>query len=171
MEYKIEEAVSVLSHTPATLRAMLGGLSEEWTHGGSKEDWAPYDIVGHLIHAELTDWIPRAKVILAQDGSVFEPFDRFAQFEISRGKTLLDLLDEFEAQRNESLMRLNALEITTEKLALKCTHPDLGEVTMSQLLSTWIVHDLTHIRQIATFMAKKYSDEVGPWKEYLSILK
>lgn len=171
MQFELERAAEILSRTPPTLRAMLDGLSEDWTHAGSREDWSPYDIVGHLIHAELTDWIPRAKVILAQDGSVFELFDRFAQFENSQGKSLHDLLDEFEAQRSESLMRLDALEITPEKLALKCMHPDLGEVTMSQLLSTWVVHDMTHIRQIATFMAKKYSDEVGPWRDYLSILK
>jgi hypothetical protein len=171
MQFELEQAIEILGQTPSALRAMLGNLSEEWTHGGSREDWAPYDIVGHLIHAEHTNWIPRAKVILAQDGSTFEPFERYAQFENSKDKTLHELLEDFESARSESLMRLEALEITPEKLALKAAHSDLGEVTLAQLLSTWAVHDLGHIRQIVVFMAKKYSDAVGPWKEYLSILK
>jgi hypothetical protein len=171
MRFELEKALEILTQTPAVLRLMLSDLSDSWTHGGDRDDWSPFDIVGHLINAELTDWIPRAKVILAQDGSVFEPFDRYAQFENSKGKILAELLDEFEVQRSESLMWLEALDITPEKLALKCTHPDLGEVTMSQLFATWVVHDLTHIRQINIFMAKEYSDAVGPWKAYLSILK
>jgi len=172
MQFELEHAIEILGQTPSALRAMLGNLSEEWTHGGSREDWSPYDIVGHLINAEHTNWIPRAKVILAQaENAAFEPFDRYVQFEISKDKTLHELLEDFESARSESLMRLEALEITPEKLALRAAHPDLGEVNLAQLLSTWAVHDLGHIRQIVTFMAKKYSDSVGPWKQYLSILK
>ena len=129
-------------------------------------------MVGHLIHGELTDWIPRAKIILARgENLTFTPFDRFAQFENSKGKSLHELLDEFEALRSENLMRLEAMDVTAEKLKLKGMHPELGEVDLAQLLSTWAVHDLNHIRQIVKFMAEKYAENVGPWKEYLLILQ
>jgi hypothetical protein len=172
MQFKLEQAVEILSQTPVTLRAMLGNLSEDWTHGGSREDWSPYDVVGHLIHCENVDWIPRAQVIIDQgDIRDFPPFDRFAQFENSRGKTLPELLDEFERLRGECLRTLKSMDLDAEKLALKGIHPEFGEVDLAQLLSTWAVHDLGHIRQIAAFMAAKYADAVGPWKAYLSILK
>jgi hypothetical protein len=169
---KLEQAVEILSQTPKILRAMLGDLSEDLTGGGSENNWSPYDVVGHLIHGEKTDWIPRAKIILAQgENRTFIPFDRFAQFENSKGKSLHELLDEFEVLRSENLMRLEAMNVTPEKLALKGMHPELGEVDLGQLLSTWVVHDLNHIRQIVKFMADKYAEAVGPWKEYLLILQ
>ena len=172
MEFEIEKATEVLARTPRVVRAMLDGLSPEWTSGGSETDWAPFDIVGHLIHGEITDWIPRARIILDQDESVtFVPFDRLAQFEHSKGKTLAVLLDEFYEARRDSLTTLRSWDLTDNQLRLKGMHPELGEVDLSQLLSTWVVHDLTHIRQLATFMAKKYTVAVGPWTEYLSILK
>jgi hypothetical protein len=172
MQFEIDQASEILAQTPDTLRAMLGNLSEDWTHGGSREDWSPYDIVGHLIHAELTDWIPRAQVIVAGgDIREFGAFDRFAQFENSKDKTLSELLDGFNFHRGESLNTLKVLDLTPEKLALKGIHPELGEVTLAELIATWVVHDMTHIRQIVTFMAKRYDTAVGPWKEYLSILK
>jgi hypothetical protein len=172
MQFNLEQAVEILSQTPTTLRAMLANLSEDWTGGGSESAWSPYDVIGHLIHGEKTDWIPRTKIILAQgENRTFTPFDRFAQFENSRGKSLPELLDEFEALRSENLMRLEAMNVTPEKLALGGTHPELGQVDLSQLLSTWVVHDLNHIRQIVKFMAEKYAADVGPWKEYLLILQ
>jgi hypothetical protein len=172
MQFKIEQAIEILSQTPATLRAMLGGLSEDWTGGGSEEDWDPYTVVGHLIHGEKTDWIPRARIILEQGENVrFTPYDRFAQFENSKGKTLHDLLDEFESLRRENIQVLSSMDITPENLALKGMHPELGEVDLEKLLSTWVVHDLGHIRQVVIFMAKKYADNVGVWKAYLSILQ
>jgi DinB superfamily len=172
MQFKIEQAIELLAQTPATLRAMLGNLSEDWTGGGTPENWAPFDIVGHLIHGESTDWIPRARIILAQGENVtFTPYDRFAQFEYSKGKTLHELLDEFEALRGENIAELRSMDITPDKLALKGMHPELGEVDLEKLLSTWVVHDLNHVRQIVKFMAGKYEKAVGPWKEYLSILK
>jgi len=162
----------MLSQTPATMRAMLGNLSADWTGGGSEDNWDPYTIVGHLINAEITDWIPRARVILEhQDKVPFPPFDRFAQFELSKGRALRELLDEFERLRGECIQELRAMDITSEKLALKGMHPALGEVDLEKLLSTWVVHDLNHIRQIVKFMAGKYEQNVGPWKEYLLILK
>ncbi len=152
---------------------MLDGLSPEWTRGsGDTENWAPYDVIGHLIYAEETDWIPRAEVILAQaENRSFTPFDRLAQFERSKGRTLDELLTEFAHIRNVNLEKLFGFELTDQKLESKAEHPALGEVTLAQLLSTWTVHDLNHIRQIVVWMAKQYDEAVGPWKEYLSILK
>jgi hypothetical protein len=172
MQFKLEQAVEILSQTPATLRSLLNNLSEDWTHGGDRDNWSAYDVVGHLVQGEKDLWIPRIKIVLAQgENPAFEPFDRYAHFENSKGKILRELLDDFEAARGESLMRLEALDITPEKLSLKCMHPDLGEIDLEKLLSTWAVHDLTHTRQIIIFMAKKYADNVGPWKQYLSVLK
>jgi hypothetical protein len=171
MNFEIDKTIEVLERTPRVVRAMLDGLSSEWTRGGTETDWAPFDIVGHLIHGESTDWIPRAKIILDQGGNVtFVPFDRLAQFDHSKGKTLALLLDEFDEARRDSLKTLRSWNLTDGQLKLKGMHPELGEVDLSQLLSTWVVHDLTHVRQIATFMAKKYTEAVGPWTEYLSIL-
>jgi hypothetical protein len=172
MKFQIEQAVEILSNTPETVRALLGNLSDDWIANEDEENWSPFDVVGHLIHGEETDWIPRAEIILAQGANpAFEPFDRFAQFESSKDKSLGELLDEFARARSESLERLVEMDLTPEQLELKGIHPELGEVTLEQLLSTWVVHDLTHIRQIVTVLAKKYSANVGAWREYLSILK
>jgi hypothetical protein len=134
--------------------------------------WSPYDVVGHLIHADETDWIPRARVILAQgDDPTFDTFDRFAMFEKSEGKSIGQLLDEFAGRREECLDILRSWDLTDEQLQLEGNHPELGRVQLRQLLATWVVHDLTHLRQIATLMAKRYQEAVGPWKAYLSILK
>lgn len=173
MEFQLDKAVEVLRQTPYSLERMLGDLSEEWTVSkGDRDDWSPYDVIGHLIHCEETDWIPRAEIILAQGESrTFEPFDRWAQFEKSKGRSLGDLLTEFAHLRNLSLEKLLGWQLTPEQLELKGVHPEFGEVSLSQLLSTWVVHDLGHIRQIVTYMARKYEDNVGPWNQYLSILK
>ena len=173
MNFQIEQAVEILSQTPAVLNSLLGNLSDDWTtNKENAEGWSPFDVVGHLIHAEETDWIPRAEIILAQGANAtFEPFDRFAQFERSKGKTLRELLETFARSRGKSLETLRRMNVTPELLKLKGMHPELGEVNLEQLLSTWVVHDLTHIRQIVTAMARKYSENVGVWKEYLSILK
>jgi hypothetical protein len=173
MEFEIESAISVLASTPQTVRAMLSSLPHHWTGAGDRsEAWTPFDIVGHLIHGEETDWIPRAQIILEQgQNRTFEPFDRFAQFEHSKGKSLADLIDEFERLRTRSLETLRSWNLNDAQLDLKGTHPELGDVTLRHLLSTWVVHDLNHVRQISTSMAVKYETAVGPWKEYLSILK
>ncbi|HEX8735439.1 MAG TPA: DinB family protein [Pyrinomonadaceae bacterium] len=173
MNFQIEQAVEILSRTPEVLKAMLGNLSGDWTmNAESAETWSPFDVVGHFIHAEETDWIPRAEIILAQgENLTFEPFDRFAQFEKSKGKTLSELLETFAVLRGKNLETLRRMNITPDKLQLKGIHPELGEVNLEQLLSTWVVHDLTHIRQIAIVLARKYAENVGVWKEYLSILK
>lgn len=172
MQFDLERSIEVLSATPAAVRALLGKLSDDWTAtAGDRENWQPYDIVGHYIYAEEADWIPRAKVILAQaDDRNFPPFDRVAQFALSKGKSLADLLDEFEQRRAENIETLRSWELVDEELELKGIHPEFGEVTLRELIATWVVHDLTHIRQIATVMAKRYDEAVGPWKAYLSIL-
>lgn len=173
MRFELEKTCEVLRQTPYSLARMLEGLSAEWTaSSGDRENWGPYDIVGHLIHGDETDWIPRAEIILAQsENRTFVPFDRVAQFERSKGKTHDDLLTEFAHLRSVNLETLVRWQLTEEQLALKGTHPELGEVTLEQLLATWVVHDLNHISQIARKMAVKYSENVGPWTEYLSILK
>lgn len=173
MNFQLSKAIEILSQTPATLKSLLGNLSDEWIFASEGENkWSPFDVVGHYIHAEETDWIPRAEIILAQGkNSTFEPFDRFAQFEISKGKTLTNLLEEFSEIRQKNIEILKSWNLTEEKLNLKGIHPELGEVTLRQLLSTWTVHDLTHIRQIVTILAKQQEENVGEWKNYLSILQ
>jgi hypothetical protein len=173
MKFQVEQAVEILSNTPLVLKSLLGNLSSDWTENiSNSEDWSPFDVLGHYIHGEETDWIPRAEIILKQGENIaFEPFDRFAQFEKSKGKTLGELLETFAELRKKNLETLRSWNLTGEQLQLKGTHPELGEVDLEKLLSTWVVHDLTHIRQIVTALAKKYGENVGVWKEYLSILK
>jgi len=147
-------------------------LGEHWTHRNYGETtFSPFDVVGHLIHGEKTDWMPRLRIILEHGEDVpFEPFDRFAQSEASRGKTLADLLSEFERLRAENLATLRGLELTPRQLALRGMHPALGSVTAQELIATWVVHDLNHLKQIAKAMAWQYRDDVGPWRAYLPIL-
>ena len=173
MKFQLEQVIEILSQTPATLKSLLDNLSDEWIFTEeNRDDWNAFDVVGHLIHADETDWIPRAKVILAQgENPTFDAFDRYGQFEKSKGKTLSELFDEFAEIRKQCIENLLQMNLTEDKLRLKGIHPELGEVTLENLLATWVVHDLTHIRQIVTSMAKKYSENVGVWKEYLSILK
>ena len=172
MEFEPGKATLILERTPSVLKELLAGLPPDWTHQNEGEEtWSPYDVIGHLIHGEETDWIPRAEIILG-DGSnkTFEPFDRFAQFEKSEGKTLQQLLDEFETLRAQSLKKLSSFNLTEEDLRRTGMHPELGEVTLKQLLATWVTHDLGHIVQISRVMAKQYKTEVGPWKKYISVI-
>lgn len=173
MEFQLSQARPVLERTPAVLRSLLQGLPAEWTTGNEGPDtWTAFDVVGHLIHGERTDWIPRAEHILEHGDSVsFPPFDREAMFAASRDRSLDQLLDEFEILRARSLQRLDSLRLTPDHLARRGRHPEFGAVTMSQLLSTWVAHDLTHINQIVRVMAKQYGGAVGPWRAYLSVLK
>lgn len=173
MEFQLQQAREILKRTPTTLNTLLRHLPEHLVmQNEGPETWNVYDIIGHLIHAEETDWIPRARIILSSViNREFEPFDRFAMFEKSKGKSLDNLLDEFEARRGESLQELAEMNLTPERLKITGTHPDLGQVTLAQLLSTWVVHDLSHTGQIVRVMAKQYAEAVGPWKAYLSILK
>jgi hypothetical protein len=171
MTFDLRQSIQILSATPNTLRAMLGDLSGEWTIQSDETSWAPFDVVGHLIHGEETDWIPRARIILEQgEDRTFVPFDRFAQFERSKGRSLDELLGEFARLRAGNIDTLRSWNLTEGQLDLEGIHPELGIVTLRQLLATWVVHDLNHIRQIVTAMARRYEGEVGVWREYLSIL-
>lgn len=172
MEFQLDQAKDILRRTPATLNALLTDLPNNWVLSNEgPETWSPYDVVGHLIEGEETDWIPRARIILEQgEARPFDKFDRIAMFEKSKGKSLLELLAEFEKLRGESLRQLDEMKLTPELLQKQGTHPALGVVTLSQLLSAWVVHDLGHIRQIVRVMAKQYRDAIGPWTEYLTIV-
>jgi hypothetical protein len=152
---------------------MLTGLSDEWTSTNEGSNtWSAYDVIGHLIHGELTDWIPRAELILSGSGSKrFTPFDRFAQFEASKGKSLADLLKSFEELRQKNIRYLRDRNISDQDLEKKGIHPEFGDVTLSQLLATWVVHDLNHIAQISRVMAKQYKEAVGPWTVFLRVLQ
>ena len=172
MELQLEHVRDILRRTPSTLNLLLQDLSEPWLMTNEGPDtWSPYDVVGHLIHGEETDWIPRAKMIL-EDGQSrpFTPFNREAMFAKSKGKSINELLDTFAQLRTESLRELEELNVTPELLDKRGLHPELGPVTLSQLLATWVVHDLGHIGQIVRVMSKQYGDAVGPWKAYLPVL-
>ena len=172
MNFSLTDAMAVLSRTPVVLDQWLRDLPSGWLDGNEgPETWSPNDVVGHLIHGERTDWMARARLILEQgEARVFDPFDRFAQFRESQGKSIGQLLDEFAALRAENLRALEALKLEPEKLRKTGMHPALGSVTLEQLLATWVAHDMDHLAQIARVMAKQYDTAVGPWKEYLSIL-
>ena len=173
MDFELRQAKEILERTPSTLNAMLRELPEAWlVRNEGPETWSPHDIVGHLIHGEETDWIPRAKIILEYgEARPFEPFDRTAMFEKSKGKSIAELLDSFATRRKESLRELDEMKLTPALLEKRGKHPELGVVTLKQLLATWVVHDLGHVRQIVRVLAKQYRDNVGPWRAYLSILE
>lgn len=172
MTFDFDTALPILRRTPAVLRELLEGLPEPWivqTEGAGT--WNAFDVVGHLIHGERTDWMPRVEHILEHGENVpFPPFDRFAQFEASRGRPLSELLDTFAATRADSLARLRELRLSTSDLDRRGTHPEFGPVTLAQHLSTWVVHDLDHVMQISRVMARLYRDAVGPWRKYLRVV-
>jgi len=170
--FLLPHAVALLGRTPAMLDAWLRPLPAAWiTAREGSGTWSAFDVVGHLIHGERTDWVPRARLIMtAGDTRPFEPFDRFAQLEASRGQTVATLLDEFAALRQQSLEDLAALEIANVDLDRRGTHPDLGPVTLRQLLAAWVAHDCDHVAQIARVLAHQYSADVGPWRAYLRVI-
>jgi uncharacterized damage-inducible protein DinB len=172
MKFELDEAMTVLSRTPAALNAMLSGLPRNWVENNEgPETWSPSDVIGHLVHCERTDWIPRAKIILEYgETRAFDPLNRFAQFEESKGKALEELLEEFAALRARSLVTLREMNVGPGDFEKAGKHPDLGKVTLKELLATWVTHDLDHIAQIARTMAKQYTTEVGPWQAFVSIL-
>jgi hypothetical protein len=172
MPFTLDHSLEVLQRTPAVLHSLLHGLSDFWCKSNyGPETFSPFDVVGHLIHAEQTDWMVRARIILEHgESQPFPPFDRYAMYITSRGKTMADLLNEFAQEREKSLAELRALKLTPEQLDKRGTHPALGTVTLQQLLATWVAHDLNHLHQIAKAMAYQYRNEVGPWLEYLTFL-
>jgi hypothetical protein len=170
--YRLDEAREILARTPSVLEALLGGISEGWTEADEgPETWSPRVVVGHLIHGEKTDWIPRAKIILAGDESAtFPPFDRFAQLRDWGTTPVPELLRVFRAMRGSNLETLDGLRLTGRELALRARHPAFGAVTLGELIATWVVHDLGHVAQITRAMAKRYAAAVGPWRAYLPVL-
>jgi hypothetical protein len=172
-KFSLAEAIAVLTRTPATVDALLRGLSNTWVRGNEgKNTWSPFDIVGHLIFGERTDWMARVRMILENgEGRAFDPFDRFAQFQESQGKSLEQLLDDFAQLRRENLAALQALNLKREDMARRGRHPALGVVTLSELLATWAIHDLTHVHQLSRVMAYQYREAVGPWIAYLGVLQ
>jgi hypothetical protein len=170
MASELDHLLALLERTPAALRALLRGLPA-LPPTGLRDDWDPHAVLGHLIHGEETDWLPRAEIILAHgEARPFVPFDRLAQFENWGDRPLDELLDIFAERRARNLDRLRALRLTPAQLALRGTHPELGTVSLHQLIAAWAVHDLNHLGQIAEGLAKPYAEAVGPWRAYLDIL-
>jgi hypothetical protein len=172
MNFDLEHSILILERTPASVRAQLFGLPDEWTRQNEgPETFSAFDVVGHLIDGEETDWIPRARIILAGgDDPRFQPYDRFRHRERNRGRSLESLIEEFERLRRESLATLRSMALDETRLELPGNHARLGRVSLRQLLSAWVVHDLGHLAQIARVMAKQYTDAVGPWVQFLPVL-
>ncbi len=172
-EFSLAEAIAVLTRTPATFNALLRGLPGIWVRcNEGKNTWSAFDIVGHLIFGERTDWLPRVRIILENgEARPFDPFDRFAQLNESQGKSMDQLLDDFSRLRKENLAALQACNLKQEDFARRGRHPALGVVTLSELLAAWVVHDLTHVHQLSRMMAHQYRDAVGPWSVYLGVLQ
>ena len=170
--FDLDQAIEVLRRTPAALRALLDGLGEPWIRGNEGPDtFNPFDVAGHLIDGEETDWIPRARIILARGTNLrFEPYDRFRHRARNAGRSLDSLLDEFARLREANLKQLESWKLTATELDLPGEHPSLGPVTLRQLLAAWVVHDLGHVAQVSRVMAKQYRDEVGPWVPFLPVL-
>ena len=172
MTFNLDRSIEILESTPAVLRTLLQNLHQDWIMNNEGPDtFSPYDVIGHLIHGEKTDWKDRTTMILEHGvAKTFVPYDRFAQFEASKGKQLEQLLKEFEELRKDNLNWLRSLSLTEADFDKKGIYPSLGQVTLRQLLSTWVAHDLTHIAQVARVMAKQYKEEIGPWVEYFRIM-
>lgn len=170
--FVLTDAIELLSRTPSVLQAWLAGLSEVWSAATEgPETWSPYDIVGHFIHGEKADWIPRARHILSDESAIpFEPFDRFAQFSDSKGMSLDLLLEEFATLRRLNVDELADFKLGDAELELKGEHPEFAAVTLRQLLAAWVAHDLSHLAQIARVMGRRYKEDAGPWSQYLPIL-
>lgn len=173
MEHNLDQTISLLQHTPAALNALLRGLPDEWTLSNEGENtWSAFDIVGHLIHCERTDWMPRAKWLLKfGESRSFEPFDRWGHIRESLGKPLPRLLDEFAAIRAENLSELRAMNLQPEDLDRRGRHPSLGAVTLSELLAAWAAHDLNHIHQMSRVMACQYRDAVGSFQQFMGVMQ
>lgn len=172
MKFSLRKSVEVLERTPAVLKSLLLGLSDDWVRNNEGENtWSPYDIVGHLIAGEKSDWITRTNIILGDsEPKIFEPFDRTIQFQEDQTRPIALLLDEFSSLRAQNLKTLNSMQLMDDDLHKTGLHPAFGAVTLENLLSTWVVHDMGHLGQISRVVAKQYKDEVGPWEQYLSVL-
>lgn len=172
MHFDLDLSLNVLGRTPGTLQALLDGVGEPWIRGTEgPETFSPFDVVGHLIDGEETDWIPRARIILARGADPrFEPYDRFRHRTRNEGRSLASLLEELARLRSANLEQLRSWRLTAVELDLPGNHPSLGRVTLQQLLAAWVVHDLGHVAQVARVMAKQYRDAIGPWEAYLPVV-
>ena len=172
-EFNLQDTIALLSRTSGALDSLLRGLPEAWTHRNEGEgSWTVFDVVGHLIHGERTDWMPRARRIMESGNArAFDVFDRAGHQEEIRGKSMEQLLDEFARERAKNIEDLRRLNLSAADLARPGLHPALGAVTMSQLLATWAAHDLTHLHQISRIMAYQYREAVGPWSAYLGVMQ
>jgi len=173
MQFDLKKSIEILTRTPYVIEILLNGINNEWIMNNEGENtWSPFDIIGHLIYGDKTDWIIRMEIILSDSQNKrFTPFDRFAQFEENKGKDIVQLLNEFKVIRKQNIEILESKKINLKDLTKKGIHPVFGEVTLEELLATWTAHDLSHIAQIARVMARQYTNEVGPWKQYLPILE
>ena len=172
MEFNLAKSLQILERTPKVLEALLKDISDDWIKNNEGEEtWSPYHIVGHLIYGEQTDWMIRTEIILNKEDKKFILFDRFAQFKESEGKDIVQLLSEFCELRKNNLDKLKKLNLTDNDLDKTGIHPEFGDITLRQLLSTWTIHDLTHISQITRVMAKQYKEAVGPWTKYFRVLQ
>lgn len=172
MTFDLAKPIEILERTPSVLRALLAGLSDDWTlQNEGPETWSPFDVLGHLIVGEKTDWIPRMQLILSDSKEPFPPFDMKAQFEASQGKSMNELLEEFTQLRKENITKLKSYRLDQQAISKVGVHPALGSVQLKELLACWVAHDLGHFAQISRVMAKQYKSEVGPWIQYLGILR
>lgn len=173
MEFSLEKAIQVLERTPAIFESLLSGISRDWSHCSEGPDsFSPFDVLGHLIDGEETDWIIRARLILESGPSrSFEPYDRFRHYQRNNGRSTEDLLDEFTSLRARNISVLRGWNLTESDLDRQGVHPEFGQVSLRQLLASWVVHDLGHIGQAVRVMAKQFDEEVGPWKAYLPVLQ
>lgn len=172
MRFGLADSIDVLRRTPATLQTLLDGVDESLVRGTEgPETFSPFDVVGHLIDGEETDWIPRARIILSDaTDKTFTPYDRFRHLDRNVDRTLASLLSEFAQLRAENLAELKSWQLIEDQLELTGIHPTFGAVTLRQLLAAWVVHDLGHVAQIARVMAKQYRDDVGPWTPFMPVL-
>lgn len=170
--FELNKSIEILKRSPSVYRNLFYGLNTDWTNANEGTDtWSAFDMIGHLIHGEKTDWIPRAKIILGDnEDKSFIPFDRFAQAELSEGKTIERLLDEFGMLREQNIQELLSWNLQESDLLKTGLHPELGEVTLQQLIATWTIHDLSHLHQVSRVMVKHYKNDIGPWKQYSGIL-
>jgi hypothetical protein len=173
MEYSVSDALTLLAQTPKILDALVRNLPEPWLRGNEGPDtWSPFEVVGHFVYGEQVNWIQRARVILDHgETQGFPPFNRTGMYDISVGKNVGELLDEFSVLRARNLELLKALNLDAAKLELTGKHPEFGQVKLRQLLATWVAHDFGHLAQINRVLAKQYKEAVGPWVQYLSVMR
>ena len=171
MKFSVDKSLQILERTPIVIEELLGGLDNDWIYANEgKDTWSAFDVMGHFIEGEKTDWIPRMQIIISNDKEKkFEPFDRFKQFEESKGKNISELIQEFKKLRKKNIEIFKNTKLDETALNTTGIHPEFGKVTLRQLLATWVTHDLAHLLQISRVMTKQYEEEIGPWKKYFSV--